>query len=246
MIRLARTGAALALLGAFATLFPLVAPAAAWDIRTGAPEEALEEFHRTFTLGVYPYPRHSASPLGVVGFDVWVEAAVVPEIADQSFADAVIVGSPAADALAVARVGARKGLPGGFDLGVAYAQVLETDVEIVSAELSWAILEGGALSPALGLRATGARSVDGGLYELDQAGIELIASKGFTVVTPYVGGGLVWSESRFDRDGDPFVTDSTEGILFGGIVINLLVPKIVIEVERGEELQGAVRLAIGL
>lgn len=241
----ARLVSAATLVALLACFGPALAPALAWDLRADAPPEALEDFHRTFSLAVYPYPRHSASPLGVIGFDVWVEAAVLPDFADGPAA-AAIEGDPTADALAVARVGARKGLPGGFDLGLGYARVFETDTEIVSGELSWAVLEGGALSPALQIRATGARSIDGGAYELDQAGIEVIASKGFTVVTPYVGGGVVWSESRFDRAGDPFVTDSTRGVVFGGVVINLLVPKIVVEIEHADELQGAVRLALGL
>ena len=38
---------------------------------------------RTVRPAAYPYARHSAKPLGVVGFDVWAEAAVAPDFEDE-------------------------------------------------------------------------------------------------------------------------------------------------------------------
>ena len=66
---------------------------------------------------------------------------------------------------------------------------MDGDLELISGELSWAILDGGAVAPALALRLTGTQTTGGGAYDLDLYGAELELSKGFAVATPYVGAG---------------------------------------------------------
>jgi hypothetical protein len=72
------------------------------------------------------------------------------------------------------------------------------------------------------------------------------------VLTPYAGAGFVWSDSTFDRIDttsgrrSEYGIDSTRGVVYGGVILNLLVPKIAFEVSRGEELQGAIRISFGL
>lgn len=238
---------ALALLAALAT-----APAAsAWSVSPGVSRADFEAFHSRFASSVYAYPRHGAAPLGLIGFDVWAELAADEGFADEPFFDGAIDGDLTGDLLLFGRVGARKGLPGGIDLGLSYGQALEGDLELVTAEIGWAIVDGGLISPTLGLRLTGTRSVESDAYELDQYGAELILSKGFAVLTPYVGGGVVYSEGRLDRGGDgiledaAFETDDTRFIAYAGLTLNLVLPKITVEVARGEAVTGAVRVAFG-
>jgi hypothetical protein len=228
----------------------LVGAAGAWDLRGDAPREDFEAFHRRFTSDVYFYPRHGAHPLGWTGFEVWVDTSVDPGFGDEGFAATAIDGDLPGDALAVARVGARKGLPGGFDLGLAYGRALGGDLELVSGELGWALIRGGAVTPALGLRATVTRTLDAGSYDLDQYGLELLASKGFTVMTLFGGAGVVRSESTLDRgfDGGPagrFTETTTRNVVFAGVTLKLLIPRLTISLEQGEELQGAVRVGFG-
>lgn len=243
---------ALGLLAALAA-----APAAsAWSVSPSASRADFEAFHSRFASSVYAYPRHGAAPLGLIGFDVWAEVAADEGFADEPFFDGAIDGDLTGDLLLFGRVGARKGLPGGIDLGLSYGQALEGDLELVTAELGWAIIDGGLISPTLGLRLTGTRSVQSDAYELDQYGAELILSKGFAILTPYVGGGVVYSEGRLDRlaDGDSeggleippaFETDDTRFVAYAGLTLNLVLPKITVEVERGEAVTGAVRVAFG-
>ena len=40
---------------------------------------------------------------------------------------------------------------------------------------------------------TGTRTLDAKAYDLDQYGAEVLLSKGFTLVTPYIGAGVVYS-----------------------------------------------------
>lgn len=221
--------------------------ASAWSVSSEATRQEFEAFHQRFATSAYAYPRHSAAPLGLIGFDVWAEVAVDQDFTDQPFFDGAVDGDLTGDLLLVGRVGARKGLPGGIDIGLSYAEALEGDLSLATAEIGWAILDGGLISPTLGLRLTGTRTLDSDAYELDQYGAELILSKGFAVLTPYVGGGVVYSEGRLDRGPglDAFETDDTQFVAYAGLTLNLIVPKITVEVEQGETVTGAVRVAIG-
>ena len=216
-------------------------------MRPDAPAGAFEDFHRRFAFAAYPYPRHGAAPLGITGFRIYAEATADREFEDEPFFAAVVDGDLPLDTLSIARVGVRKGLPGGIDLGASWGRAVDGDLELISGELSWAILDGGAVAPALALRLTGTRTTGGGAYDLDLYGAELELSKGFAVVTPYVGAGFYYGEGSLDRGalGDPFETDDTRGFVYAGVTLNLLLPKITVEVEQGEAFQGALNLAIG-
>jgi len=222
-------------------------PALAADVRPDAPEADFREFHRRFSLAAYHYPRHGAAPLGLLGFDVYADAAVDRSFGDEGFTKTVLDDGLTGDVLAVVRVGARKGLPGGFNIGVSYGRALETDVDLVSADVQWAIIEGGPLTPALSLRVTGTQSLGGSAYDLDQYGAEILFSKGFTVLTPYVGAGIVRSVGTLDATlGRTFTDTETRGVVYGGVTLNLLLPKITVEVEKADVVQGSVRIAFGI
>jgi hypothetical protein len=143
-------------------------------------------------------------------------------------------------------VGARKGLPGGIDIGASYGKALGGDVNLVSGEVQYAIFHGGVLAPALSVRVTGTRTIDAKAYRLDQYGAELLLSKGFPVVTPYVGAGIVRSKGTLDSTLRSLSETDTRPVVFAGVTLSLLVPKIHIEVERGDGFQAAVRVGIGL
>lgn len=233
-------------LGFMLLLLLITAPAAAWDIREDAPADAFRAFHERFSDVVYHYPRHGAAPLGLIGFEVYVDAAVDQELDDEGFEGPVIDDELTGGLLTVARVGARKGLPAGIDLGAAYGKVLGSDLELVSADVQWAIVEGGAFTPALSLRVTGTQTLDSDTYDLEQYGAELLLSKGFAVLTPYIGGGFVYSESRLSSPIRTLEEDSTRNVLYAGATLNLLIPKITVEVEKGEVIQYAAKVAFGL
>lgn len=222
------------------------APAAAWEVRPDAPEADFHAFHRHFSSAAYNYPRHGAAPLGVTGFRLFADLAVDRDFDNQPFAATVLDGDLPGDTLAVARVGARKGLPGGFDLGASWGRAVDGDVDLVSGELGWAILDGGLVSPSLGLRLTGTHSLGGGAYELRQYGAEVLVSKGFTVLTPYAGAGVYYSEGTLDRGGGVVIdSDHSRGFVYAGLTLNLLLPRLTFEVEQGEDLHASVQVAFG-
>lgn len=225
----------------------LAAPArAAWDVRPDAPAEDFAAFHQRFSGDVYHYPRHGAAPLGLIGFEVYADVAVDQEFGDEPFVETVLDDDPTGDLLAIGRVGVRKGLPGGIDLGVAYGRAIEGDLKFLSADVQYAILKGGVVKPALSLRVTGTRTLDSDVYDLDQYGGELLLSKGFTLVTPYIGGGVVYSRGTLNRTIGPELEESdTQGIVYAGVTLNLLLPKITVEVEKADVVQGAIRVGFG-
>ena len=223
------------------------APAQAWEVSRNATAEDFSAFHRHFSFDAYHYPRHGAAPLGLVGFEVYADATFDEEFDDEELVDTAIDGDFTGGFLSIARIGARKGLPGGFDIGLAYGRALEGDVKLISADLQYAILKGGVVSPAFSVRVTGTRTLDAEAYELDQYGAEVLLSKGFTVVTPYIGAGIVYSKGTLDRGdllGD-LEEEETDGVLYAGVTLNLLLPKITVELEKGEVLQGALRIGFG-
>src|SRR3954452_17237213 len=97
-----------------------VPAAASWEVNGNATSGDFRDFHRRFSSDAYFYPRHSASPLGLVGFEIYADATYDGKFDNESFNDTATDGDFTGGFLTVVRVGARKGLPGGFDLGLSY------------------------------------------------------------------------------------------------------------------------------
>jgi hypothetical protein len=231
---------------ALGMLGTLAEPARAWDPTAPAPPEDFSAFNRRFSSDLYPYPRHAAAPLGLLGFEVYADATYDKSFDSEPFFKTVVNGNLPGGILSVGRVGVRKGLPGGLDLGVSYGEALGSQVKLVSAEVEYALIKGGVLEPALGLRVTGTRTVSSGAYDLSQYGAEVLLSKGFTILTPYIGAGLTYSRGSLGH-GDLALNDhATRAVAYAGLRLNLLLPKIVVEIEKGEVVQGAVRIGFGL
>jgi hypothetical protein len=221
-------------------------PLRAWEVSASATPEDFQAFHRRFSSGAYFFPRHGAAPLGLIGFEIYADATYDADFDDEPFVATAVDGDFTGGFLSVARVGVRKGLPGGVDLGVSYGRALGGDVKLVAAEVQYAIFEGGVLSPALSVRLTGSRTTGSDVYDLDQYGAELLLSKGFTVVTPYIGAGVARSEGTLDSSlGTRFEETENRGVVYGGVTLNLLIPRITVEIEKAEVVQGAVRVGFG-
>lgn len=227
-------------------LAALAAPAAAWSFADDPPAGAFADFHRRFSADLYPYPRHPAAPLGITGFEIYAEATDDSGIDGEAFFPQVVDGDLAGGFLSVGRVGARKGLPGGVDVGASYGRALGGDVDLGSVELQWAPIRGGVLSPALAFRLTGTRTLGAGRYDLQQLGAEVLVSKGFTVLTPYVGAGIERSRGSLERAaGGRLEETATRPVVYAGVTLNLLIPRLTLEVERGEVEQVALRVGFG-
>jgi hypothetical protein len=219
--------------------------AASWFVNAGAPAAALEDFHKDFADAVYPYPEHAAKPLGVVGFEIFGDVSYSREFETFESLNGAIGGRLPSGVLSVARVGVRKGLPANLDVETTYGRALGSDLDFTSGSLQWALFAGGALSPAFAFRVTGSQTSGAQDYRLRQLGAEATLSKGFPLLTPYVGAGIVRSQSHFAFASEKDVS-TTEPILFGGLTLNLLIPHLNVEVQKGRGFQATVKLGFGL
>jgi len=170
-----------------------------------------------------------AEPLGLTGFDAGVEISAI-DIPNSSYWNAAF-GDDAPSYLVIPKLRARKGLPLGIDVGAMYSYVPDSNIKLWGVEVSKAILEGTAATPALGVRATYTRLSGVKDLDLETAGIDASISKGFLILTPYAGVGGVWVKSDAKGNlqalataaGSPLDSESVfQPRIFGGVKISPL------------------------
>lgn len=135
-----------------------------------------------------------AEPLGVTGFDIGVEVSTTTLDKASTF-DAACGGCGDKE-LTVPKLHLHKGLPASIDVGLVFARVPNSNIKLTGAELRYSFLDGGAATPALALRATYSRLDGVDQLSMDTRGVELTASKGFAMFTPYAGVGQNWVSSN--------------------------------------------------
>jgi hypothetical protein len=188
-----------------------------------------------------------AEPQGVTGFDIGVEASFVK--LDSPVWDRVLVGD-APSYLAVPRLHVRKGLPFNLDIGASYAAVPDSNIELFGAELQWAILEGSTATPALALR--GSYSTLRGVDDLDlqTMAADAVVSKGFLMLTPYAGVGVVRIDGKYDGANATLqntLSDQkvTETRVFGGVQVALALLRLTLEAEYAQMPVYTAKLSLG-
>ncbi len=134
-----------------------------------------------------------AEPLGITGFDIAVGVTATkvrnPSVLQKATSD------DADTTLYVPTLRLHKGLPAGFDIGLAYASVPGSNIRYTGGELRYALLEGGAASPAIGVRGSLTKLSGVDQLSVETRGLDISISKGFALFTPYAGIGRVWVES---------------------------------------------------
>jgi hypothetical protein len=116
----------------------------------------------------------------------------------------------------------------GFDIGGHFSQGLDTNVRHRGFELRYALLEGSATTPAIGLRASTTKLTNVDNLDIDTKGLDVSISKGFVMLTPYAGVGVVR------------VNGKTEGLsetvnlnkVFVGVGLNLLTLNVNVEYDK--------------
>ena len=137
----------------------------------------------------------SPAPLGLTGFDAGVEVSAVDIKSDSAYWESAF-NFKAPSLLYIPKIRVRKGLPFGIDVGAMYSYVPDSNIKIYGAEVSKAILEGSAATPALGVRATYTRLAGVNDLSLQTVGVDTSISKGFFIFTPYAGVGGLWIDSE--------------------------------------------------
>lgn len=175
-------------------------------------------------------------PLGVTGFDAGVEVSGV-DINDKSDYWNAAFNGDAPSMLVLPRLRVRKGLPFGIDVGAMYSNAGNTNIQLYGFELSKAILDGTAATPALGVRGTYTKLSGVPDVELQTAGVDASVGKGILFFTPYAGAGVLWIDSRPTgnlKTTNPGLSDETiwQPRFFAGVEIKPVpLVRIIAEVE---------------
>jgi hypothetical protein len=128
------------------------------------------------------------APLGITGFDLGAEVSVT------QLANSTVWKKAGADISSVylPKIHVHKGLPFDIDIGASLAATPNSDIKLVGFEARYAILSGSVATPSLSVRAATTRLSGVTQLDLNTQSLELTASKGFLLFTPYVGVGRVW------------------------------------------------------
>ncbi len=174
-----------------------------------------------------------AEATGVLGFGIGAFVNYTPVRNDEAWR--TLTGTDV-DFIGMAGVVAHKGLPFGLDVGAFYTAVPDTSVKAYGAELRYAILEGGVASPALALRGAFTRTSGIRDFDYDSISADISLSKGFALLTPYIGAGYVWATAEPRGDQIQVIglskAEADEERFFVGMRISLLLLEITPEFER--------------
>ncbi len=172
-----------------------------------------------------------AAALGTTGFDISlsVTGTVLDSLAvwEEATGDDDIPSTLPVPMLRVA-----KGLPFDIDIGAFYLAIPDTNVRLYGAEARWAFLEGGVATPAVSLHATYSKVTGVEQLDLTTRSVDVSISKGFTVITPYIGVGKVWTDAT--PVGVPLLRSESisQNKVFGGLNFNLGLPNIALEADQ--------------
>ena len=169
-----------------------------------------------------------ATPLGLVGFDLGLEVSATDIRNSGAFR---MAGNSAPDFVAVPKLHFYKGLPWGLDIGAFVGGAAEVDAALYGLDLRWAILDDGALTPAVALRVSGTQASDIGSLRVTTLAGDVMVSKKITIATPYVGAGIVRTKADPGVDG---LSDESfsKGRVFGGLNLNLAILNLAFEIEK--------------
>nr|MBV6629130.1 hypothetical protein [Oceanococcus sp. HetDA_MAG_MS8] len=221
----------------------LSAQAADINLQPFATQGDFEAAMQDLTAAFSYKPLQPAEPAGTLGFNLGIVASYTGIENEQAWRN--ITGEDFDD-LGMIALAATKGLPLGIDVGAFIADVPDTNVSLYGAEIRYAFMEGGIATPAVGLRLahTWVEGVDD--LEFDTTSVDVSVSKGFPLVTPYVGAGRVFGTA--DPQGITTLSeaDINENKFYAGVRFSLLLFKATAELDQtGDNTSYNLRLGFG-
>ena len=169
-----------------------------------------------------------ATALGPLGFDIGIEATQTKMEHSSLFA---LAGESGESSLFIPKVHIHKGLFGGLDVGAFVAGAPEIDARLFGADLRYTFIDDGLTTPAVGVRLSGTRATGMGDLKVSTAAIDLMVSKKFTLLTPFVGAGTVRIQSS--AGGTGLAEERiNQGRVFGGLNVNLVAMNLAFEAEK--------------
>jgi len=179
-------------------------------------------------------PLTPTAPLGITGFDMGIAVTATSIENKDALKNA---GAGDHSTLPVPSLRLHKGLPLGVDIGAMVGGVPGTNVRLYGAEVRYAIVPGGAATPAIGIRGSYTKLAGVDQLDFNTKGLDLSISKGFLMFTPYAGIGKVWVASA-PKD-IPTSTPTKESLslnkVFVGVNLNFGLTNLAFEGDRTGE-----------
>lgn len=138
----------------------------------------------------------SAEAEGITGFDLGLDLSST-NVAHAAAWNTATSGS-GVTTIPMARVSVSKGLPLGFDIGGFYSGATNSNIKDYGAEVRYALVDDGVLTPAVGLRAAFSRLTGVSQLSFQTKSLSLSVSKSLGPFIPYAGIGRVWINSNPD------------------------------------------------
>lgn len=190
-------------------------------------------------------PLEPAAPMGILGFDVGVEASMASINASAPYW-ALATNNSAPGTVVVPRLHVQKGLPGNLDIGFSYASVPGSNISLMGGELKFALLAGSVVTPAVSLR--GAYTKLNGVSDIDLSSysVDLSISKGFGPLTPFAGVQELFVNSKATNAALGLTAESINNFRgFLGAKLSLAVVNFVAEADLGDLPVYSLRFNVG-
>ncbi|MFN7508999.1 MAG: hypothetical protein ACK5TS_04810 [Betaproteobacteria bacterium] len=139
-------------------------------------------------------PLIPAEALGITGFDVGV-AVTATDLKHAQLLSKASGNQSVPSLLPAPSLRLHKGLPLNIDVGLSYTAAPDTDFSLWGAEARWAFVPGSTLLPAVALRGAFTNSSGVSQLKVQTTSADVSLSKGFAMLTPYAGAGMVWVKS---------------------------------------------------
>jgi hypothetical protein len=211
------------------------------DIGNFVSQTDFRNFSKDLTGALSYKAVQPAEAMGLTGFDIGIELGVT----EMKYSNVwkLATGNDE-NWLPVPKLHISKGLPFDINIGGFYTQVPDSNIKLWGAELSYAILAGSTLTPALAVR--GAYTKLGGVSQLsfETKSLDVSLSKGFAMFTPFVGVGRVWADS--DPNFGTLTSESIEATkMFAGLNFNIALGNLAIEADKtGDNMTYSAKLGL--
>lgn len=190
---------------------------------------------------------HWGDAYGLLGFEAGLAPAGA-RLENPQLLRKASLGGDAPSSLPILNVRVFKGLPYGLDVGVNFGVVLRSGVRNIGGELRWLAIDGSQALPPVSLRLSGTRLIKSDQLALRTTGVDLSTHKRFGMFTPYIGGGLVKTQSKHDTPAPALRPESiTQKKVFAGVNVTLIdIINILVEVDRtGSTYTGGAKISLG-
>ena len=169
-----------------------------------------------------------ATPLGPLGLDVGFEVTQTQLEHSRLFS---LAGAGAESSVLIPKIQVHKGLPANFDISAFAGGVTEFNAGVFGGALRWTFADQGLVYPAFSARASATKATGTGDLKVSTAALDLLVSKTFTAITPYLGVGTVRTQASVSgsRLNEERVNESR---FFGGVNLNLVALNFAFEAEK--------------